>query len=284
MRAVGKKSPPGSPCTLKFDWKDETINVDGALSTNDFITTGQTVSLRVDPNDTSVWTDRTEPEPLGHRLIAGSVVIPAALITAAAALLLRRRLLRVWRDAEAALYTVLEVRYSALAPLSHTVSCVVATGRDPTVIVVYLPARFPRPQPGEVLWLIRRPGKAKSAIAACRVCMKRLWTPAKKRIYIVALLVPNRLACSNTPRRLRCEHGRLARQCSRLPFASGKRVASYGGCPYSSKRIWTARQVSSITLSCLDRTLPIRSRTHRKPGPPRQGLAQLADLFTMIDQ
>ena len=92
---VGKKSPPGSPCTLKFDWKDETINVDGALSTNDFITTGQTVSLRVDPNDTSVWTDRTEPEPLGHRLIAGSVVIPAALITAAAALLLRRRLLRV---------------------------------------------------------------------------------------------------------------------------------------------------------------------------------------------
>jgi len=164
---VGKKSPPGSSCSLKFDWKDETINVEGALSSNDFITTGQTVGLRVDPNDTSVWTDRTTPEPLGHRLIAGSIIIPAALITAAAALLLRRRLQRVWRNADAVLYSVVEVRYSALAPLSHTVRSVVATGRDPTIVTVYLPARFPRPQPGEYLWLIRRSGNAKSAIAAC---------------------------------------------------------------------------------------------------------------------
>jgi hypothetical protein len=164
---IGKKSPPGSSCTLKFDWKDQTINVDGALSSNDFITTGQTVSLHVDPNDTSVWTDRTEPEPLGHLLIAGWVIIPAVTITAAGALLLRRRLLSVWRGSDAALYNVLSVRYSALAPLSHTVSCVVATGRDPTIVTVYLPSRFPRPQPGEVLWLLRRSGNSKSAIAAC---------------------------------------------------------------------------------------------------------------------
>jgi hypothetical protein len=162
----GKKSPPGVTCSLKFDWKDQTINIDGILSSNDYITTGQSVQLRVDPNDTASWTDRTVPEPLARRLIAGAVVIPAVLITLIAALMLRRRLLGVWRNAEATLYSVVETRYSALAPLSHTVCCVLATGRDPTVIVVHLPARFPRPQPGEVLWLIRPPGKSKTAIAA----------------------------------------------------------------------------------------------------------------------
>jgi hypothetical protein len=163
----GAKYPPGSPVVLRFDWKDQTLNVEGSLSSNDFITTGETVQVHVDPNDTSTWTDRVTPEPLARRLIAGAVVIPAVLITVIAALMLRRRLLRVWRDAEAALYTVVETRYSALAPLSHTVCCVLANQRDPTVVIVYIPAKFPRPQAGEVLWLIRRPDKAKAAIAAC---------------------------------------------------------------------------------------------------------------------
>jgi hypothetical protein len=163
----GKKIPPGTPCTLQFDWKDEAVSVDGTLATNDFFTIGQTVPLRVDPNDTSIWTDRTAPEPLGRRLIAGAVVIPAVLITGAGALLLRRRLLRIWRDGDAVLYAVVETKYSALAPLSHTVACVTAAGRDPTIIVVYLPARFARPKPGDFLWLIRRPDKPKPAIAAC---------------------------------------------------------------------------------------------------------------------
>jgi hypothetical protein len=164
---TGAKYPPGTPVTLKFDWKDQAINVEGSLTSNDFITTGETVQLRVDPNDTASWTDRTVPESLAHRLIAGAVIIPAVLITIIAALILRRRLLNLWQNAEAALYTVVVTRHSALAPLSHTVNCVLGTGRDPTIIVVYVPARFPRPQPGEVLWLIRPPGKSKTAIAAC---------------------------------------------------------------------------------------------------------------------
>jgi hypothetical protein len=163
----GSKNPPGSPVSLRYDWKDQTIDVAGSLSTNDFITTGEMVQIHVDPNDTSVWTDRTAPEPLARRLIAGAIIIPAVMITIAGALLLRRRVLRVWRDADAALYSVVETRYSALAPLSHTVQCVLANQRDPTVVVVHVPARFPRPQPGELLWLIHRAGKAKGAIAAC---------------------------------------------------------------------------------------------------------------------
>ncbi|MDP9174620.1 MAG: hypothetical protein M3O30_12255 [Planctomycetota bacterium] len=163
---TGAKYPPGSHSSLTFDWKDQTINIDGVLSSNDYVTTGEIVQLRIDPNDPTNWTDRTAPEPLGRRLIAGAVIIPAVAITLMAALLLRRRLLGVWRNAQAALYAVVETRYSALAPQSHTVRCVLATNRDPTIVVVYLPARFPRPQRGDLLWLIRRPGNAKAAIAA----------------------------------------------------------------------------------------------------------------------
>jgi len=46
------------------------------------------------------------------------------------------------------------------------VRCVVSTGRDSTIITVHLPMRSPRPQRGEVLWLIHPQGKPKAAIAA----------------------------------------------------------------------------------------------------------------------
>jgi hypothetical protein len=163
---TGAKFPPGSPCTLKFDWQGQTVNVHGTLTSNAFLTNGQTVQLHVDPNDPTDWTDRTKPEPLAHRLVAGTVIIPAALITALAAVLLRQRVLRVWREGQSFLYTVVDARYSALAPLSHTVRCVVSTGRDSTVITVHLPMKLPRPQHGDVLWLIHPQGKPKAAIAA----------------------------------------------------------------------------------------------------------------------
>jgi hypothetical protein len=124
------------------------------------------IKLHVNPNDLSDWTDRPQPEPLLQRMIAGPVVIFAAVATGFAAWWLRRRLLGIWRDAEAAPFNVVESRYSALAPLSHTLRCVSTLGRDKTVVTVYLPAKFPRPQQGELIWLLHRRSKVKPAIAA----------------------------------------------------------------------------------------------------------------------
>jgi Protein of unknown function (DUF3592) len=167
---VDRQFPVHTPCELKFDWgKDQTINVSGTLASipsNGYFHNGEKILLHVDPDDPTVWTDALEAEPVALRLITGIVIILAALITAAAALIARRGLLRLWRDGEAALYSVVETRHSALAPLSHTVRCVSSIGRDRTVVTVYLPTRFPRPQAGDVLWLIRRSGKSKSAVAA----------------------------------------------------------------------------------------------------------------------
>ena len=159
----------GSTVSLKFDWQGQEMVVYGPLAQ-------QTVSIQpgspvgwplhvnaADPND---WTDRQIPEPLIRRIIAGVVIIPAVLVTGMAAWLLRRRLLSIWRDGDAELFSVVESKYSALAPLSHTVRCVPASGRNPTVVTVYLPARYPRPQAGEVMWLLHRRGKMQPAIAA----------------------------------------------------------------------------------------------------------------------
>jgi hypothetical protein len=163
----GAKFPPGTSCTLKFDWQGQTMIVHGTLTSNDFLTVGQTkVQIHFNPNDAADWTDRTEPEPLARRLIAGAVIVPAALFAALAAVFLRRRVLRVWREGQSFLYTVVDTRYSALAPLSHSVRCVINTGRNSTVITVHLPMKLPRPQRGEVLWLIHPQGKPKAAIAA----------------------------------------------------------------------------------------------------------------------
>jgi hypothetical protein len=78
----------------------------------------------------------------------------------------RRRILRTWRDVEAQPFNVTETWHTALAPMSHAVRCVAASGRDQNVVTVYLPARFPQPQTGEVLWIIHPPGKLKAAVAA----------------------------------------------------------------------------------------------------------------------
>jgi hypothetical protein len=161
--------PVGSTVTLKFDWQGEPTVVYGILySQTVSLAPGKPIpfALHVNPNDPTDWTDRQEPESLAHRLATGTVIAAAALLTALATLLLRRRLLHIWRDAEAVLFSVVDTRHTALAPLSHTVRCVSAVGRDPTIVTVFLPTRFPRPQPGELLWLIHRPGKPKSAIAA----------------------------------------------------------------------------------------------------------------------
>ena len=137
-----------------------------AASDKDFVVTGQQVQIHVDPNDISRWTDRTEAEPMSRRLIAGAVIFPVVLATGVTALLLRRRVLRIWREGEAEVFSVVDTHHSALAPLSHTVRAVAVAGHDRRLVTVCLPGKLPRPQKGEALWLIHPRGKPMSSIAA----------------------------------------------------------------------------------------------------------------------
>jgi hypothetical protein len=166
---VGAKFPPGTPATLTFKLNGGDEVVTGSLNyetDHDFVVNGQTVQLHVNPNDPSEWTDRTTAEPIARRLIAGAVVIPAALATGFAALFGHRRMLRIWREGQSSAYSVYDTRHSALAPLSHAVRCVSAQGQGDDLVTVYLPTKLPRPNAGDVLWLIQLAGKPSAAIAA----------------------------------------------------------------------------------------------------------------------
>lgn len=154
-------------CEMEFTWQGQQITVEGVpTSLTGYVTHGQPVQMHIDPDRPTEWTDKTEPEPIVQRLIAGTVILPIAIAAGVTTWLLRRRVVRLWTDVEASPYSVVDVGTSALAPLSHTVRCVAFTGRDDTVLTVYLPPRFPKPKTGDVLWLIHPPGKSRTCIPA----------------------------------------------------------------------------------------------------------------------
>ncbi|MGA3067610.1 MAG: DUF3592 domain-containing protein [Tepidisphaeraceae bacterium] len=163
--------PPDSPCDIQFVWNGQTIQQTGVLLTvvndTDFIHPGETISLRVDPSDPTTWTDRKVPEPLPRRLVAATIMLPTVLATVLAAYFLNRRVLRAWRYSQAVEYAVVDSTHSALAPLSHAVRCEpILPGMDRRLVTIYLPGRFAKPATGEILWLMRPPGKSQSWIAA----------------------------------------------------------------------------------------------------------------------
>lgn len=167
---VTAKYQPDTPCSLVFDWNGQKINIDDVVLdiTNgvDFIHPGQIVPIRVNPNDPTEWTDHKTAEPMAHRLIAASVILPISLFTLLAALLLRFRILRIWKDGPAMPYSVDTVQRSALAPLSHTVRCIPLEARQKRIVNVCLPGRLPKPVNGDIIWLIHPRGKSNAAIAA----------------------------------------------------------------------------------------------------------------------
>jgi hypothetical protein len=166
FRFPGQSAPPESACDLQID--NQATPLTGVLLSGqeDNIYIGQRIQLRMDPNDPSIWTDRMEPEPIGHRLIAGTVILPILAGTLVTTWLLRRRVLAAWQNSEAREYAVVDSVHSALAPLSHTVRCEPIMGHDRRLVTVYLPGRFAKPAPGEILWLLYPPGHAKAAVAA----------------------------------------------------------------------------------------------------------------------
>jgi hypothetical protein len=166
----GHEAPPDSACGLTFTLNGQTVHVDApnglVTKDNQYIHNGEKIPLRVDPRDATIWTEREQPEPMSRRMIAGAVILPVLLATLLAALFLRRRILRIWRDGDAQAYVVVDVKHTALAPLSFAVRCALHTGHDNRLITVYIPNRLAQPTPGGILWLIRPRNKSTPAIAA----------------------------------------------------------------------------------------------------------------------
>jgi hypothetical protein len=157
-----------TPCTLEFTLNGQDVILPDVVlsSLGNYISPKDVITIHVNPNDTSEWTDRTQPEALGRRMIAGIVILPVLAATIASAILLRRRIIRTWRDGIAAAFSVEAVGHSALAPLSYAVRCAPFEQRSRRLVTVFLPPRVAKPVIGDVLWLIHPWGKTEQSIAA----------------------------------------------------------------------------------------------------------------------
>ncbi len=129
---------------------------------------GQTVPIRVDPDNPKNWTDRTraELEPIHRDLVAAVVLVPLFALTVLMVFVKRRQVLRVWRDAPLVQAIVVETKQSSMSPLSRVVRFTMASGTSTRIWSTLIPARAGVPEKDEVIELVCPPANPDFAIVA----------------------------------------------------------------------------------------------------------------------
>jgi hypothetical protein len=127
---------------------------------------GDHIALRVDPSDPNNWTDRTEPRSWVVELSVVAILLPLVLLLLLVAFLQRARVLRIWRHGEETAATVVEIRQTALAPLSRLVRFTVNDGSSSRVCSVLVPVRAGVPGRGDAVTLVMPRGVPQRAVMA----------------------------------------------------------------------------------------------------------------------
>ena len=168
-----KQMRPDSVCVLRFELNGKTHEVRGQLPEHieqgKHVVTGpmNPVTLHVDPNDPTRWTDRTASPPFFSRQMIGVAIgAPIAVLLMLVALIKRRGVLGVWRDGRPAPALVIGTGQTPVAPRSRAVRCTPADSTDKRVFTVYLPAGAAPVAPGDVLWVVRPAEKPEPCYAA----------------------------------------------------------------------------------------------------------------------
>jgi hypothetical protein len=170
MEGIGRSGyviPPGNPVTLSFNSNGQAQQVSGNLEGHaSSVSTGETIQIRIDPNDPTRWTDMSEPRGLGGDMIGPLLLLPIVPIALLVAWLKRRRLILAWTGGPAEAAVVAGRHQTALAPMAHVIKCSFRDREDKRLFVVYLPRAFSKLKSGDVIWLLASPQKAGPAIAA----------------------------------------------------------------------------------------------------------------------
>jgi hypothetical protein len=144
--------------------------VPGSLSIVDdpaaVIHPGDHLPLRVDRNDPTHWTDRTQPRSLLVEMSVVLILLPLLIFIFVIALLQRARILRIWRVGDVVDVTVIEIRQTALAPLSRQVRFSVSDGSNSRVCAVLVPTRAGIPNRGDAIALVMPRGVPQRAVLA----------------------------------------------------------------------------------------------------------------------
>jgi hypothetical protein len=133
---------------------------------NAVVHAGDPIPIRVDRTNPNLWTDRTEPRSWLVELSVVMLLFPILAFLLLIALLQRARILRVWRDGDAAEAIVVEVRQTALAPLSRQLRFTLTDGSSSQVCSLLIPTRAGIPAREEVIHLVMARGAPQRAILA----------------------------------------------------------------------------------------------------------------------
>lgn len=147
--------PPETPVTLQFEMDGKPHEVQGILNgRKEYITTRQTVPIRVDPKDVTRWTYATEVPGLMREMAMTLLLLPAVVLLAIVVVLRRRALLRLWEQGAAVAAVVASSRSSALAPFSKLVQVALRDSEDKRLLSTYVVRHKVDLHQGSTLWLI----------------------------------------------------------------------------------------------------------------------------------
>ena len=154
----GMAQPSDSMVSMEFDWNGKSISESGYLQDRQgYVTIGEKIPMRVDPQDPSVWTNRVQPAPLFHALFPGLIFLPGLPVLLGGAWLVRRKLEKLWVTGEATMGVVHSVRQSPIAPRSYALRCTYRDRRGKLLFTVFVPKNRIAAHNGSTLWLIAPP-------------------------------------------------------------------------------------------------------------------------------
>ena len=159
---------PDNPVHLEFNYNGTEYGVNGWLEgRKESISIDQKVTIRINSNDPTEWTYRTEIPPIGHALMEPGMMGTFAAAALLTSYILRSRVLSIWKTGIAEQYEVETVGGpTALAPASRAVRLRSLRGRDQRLISLSIPQRLAKLKPGDLLWLIHPPGRPTVALPA----------------------------------------------------------------------------------------------------------------------
>ena len=129
-----------------------------------YLRIGNSIEIRVDPNDPSRWTERKEMVGWGTELVIPLSLVPLVLVLLGIAIWQRQRVLSVWRNGQPVEGIVLELKHTAIAPFSRLVRFSIPEDRHKRIYATLIPNKDGVPEVGEVIWLLTLPDKIERCV------------------------------------------------------------------------------------------------------------------------
>ncbi|MGH7178467.1 MAG: hypothetical protein ACREJC_13900 [Tepidisphaeraceae bacterium] len=124
------------------------------------------VTLRVDPDDPTIMTPLSTPEPWFQKLFVVLMLAPLLLILLLMVTFRRAGILKIWRDGVAAPAVVLGTDRVAIAPRSQLLRLTLRDGEDRRIFTVLHPTATGTIEKGDEIWVVHADKNVGRAVVA----------------------------------------------------------------------------------------------------------------------